>query len=104
MTEQTKKQEAQMRTVITGEELENGLFRIGSRYHIRTPTYQYAGTLEAVTGTVFMFSDTATVYDTGPYPQFYGSGGRDGADVQPHVGAGELIVDRGGTVLHRLLK
>lgn len=92
-----------MRTIITGEELENGLFKIGSRYHIRTPTYQYTGTLEAVTGTVFMFSSSATVYETGPYPEFYGSGGRTG-DVQPHEGAGELIVDRGGTVLHRLLK
>lgn len=87
------------RQVESDMEVERGIFKIGSRYHVRTPTYQYTGRLVAVTGTVFMFEDTATVYETGPYPEFYAGRPRDS---QPHEGAGEMIVDRAGTVLHLL--
>lgn len=90
-----------MNSVITDGELEEGVFKIGARYHIRTPTYQYLGKLEAVTGAVFVFSDTSTVYATEAYPAFYSG---KGGDIEPHVGAGEMIVDRIGTVLHRMLK
>lgn len=100
----TKKQSAYMKSVTCDQELEGGIFIVGERYHIRTPSYQYLGTLVACTGTVFAFEDTATVYETGPYPEFYGSGGKGGTRVEPHTGAGEMIVDRAGTVLHRLLK
>lgn len=89
----------EMRDVETDRELEMGAFRIGSRYHVRTPTYQYVGKLVGVTGTVFVFTDTATVYETGPYPDFYAGHGRD---VQKHEGAEEMVVDRAGTVLHRM--
>jgi hypothetical protein len=89
--------------VATDMELAEGVFRIGSRYHVRTPTYQYIGQLDAVTPTVFVFSRSATVYETGPYDVFYASSGLKGRDVQPHVGALELIVDRAGTVLHRMV-
>ena len=95
------KEQVKARAIASDMELEQGVFVIGAKYHIRTPTYQYLGTLEAVTHTVFLFSDTATVYQTGEYKDFYA--GR-GSDVQKHEGAGEMIVDRGGTVLHRLLK
>lgn len=94
------KREAQ--TIAADQELSEGVFRIGSRYHVRTPSYQYVGRLEAVTATVFVFSNSATVYETGPYPEFYKSSGLKGRDVQPHEGALELIVDRAGTVLHRM--
>jgi hypothetical protein len=90
-------------TVAMDMELSEGVFRIGSRYHVRTPSYQYIGRLLAVTPTVFVFAESATVYETGPYPEFYRSSGTKGRDVQPHVGALELIVDRAGTVLHRMV-
>jgi len=90
-------------TVAMDMELSEGVFRIGSRYHVRTPSYQYIGRLLAVTPTVFVFAESATVYETGPYPEFYRSSGTNGRDVQPHVGALELIVDRAGTVLHRMV-
>lgn len=95
------KREAQ--AVATDMELTEGVFLIGARYHVRTPTYQYIGRLLAVTPTVFVFSESATVYETGPYTEFYRSSGTKGRDVQPHVGALELIVDRAGTVLHRMV-
>jgi len=90
-------------TVAMDMELSEGVFRIGSRYHVRTPSYQYIGRLLAVTPTVFVFAESATVYETGPYSEFYRSSGTKGRDVQPHVGALELIVDRAGTVLHRMV-
>lgn len=99
-----KKHSAYMKSVTCDQELEGGIFKIGERYHIRTLTYQYTGTLVACTSTVFVFEDTATVYETGAYPQFYGSGGNSGQTIEPHTGAGEMIVDRGGVVLHRFLK
>jgi hypothetical protein len=83
-------------------ELEEGVFEIGARYFVRTPSFFYMGTLTAVTGSVFVFTNTSTVYDTGPYPAMFASG--KGQDEQPHTGAGEMILDRGGTVLQRLLK
>lgn len=95
-----KEKAARMR-VVTDSELEGGIFKIGAKYHIRTPSYQYIGTLQAVTEDSFMFSDTATVYDTGPYPEFYAGGGND---IQKHEGAGEMVLNRGGVVLHRFLK
>lgn len=91
---------AQHKAVITDNELEGGVWEIGARYHIRTGSYQYIGTLVGVTGLVFVFVDSATVYETGPYPEFYGSGGKEGTDIQPHSGSPRLIVDRAGTVLH----
>ncbi len=80
-------------------ELAEGAFRIGARYHVRTPSYQYLGTLALVTPTVFVFTETATVYETGPYPDFYAGKGKD---VQPHKGSPKMIVDRAGTVLHEM--
>jgi hypothetical protein len=89
----------EMRDVVADSELQMGIFVEGAKYHIRTPTYQYIGTLVALTGTVFVFKDTATVYETGNYKDFYAGKGKR---VEKHEGAEEMIIDRGGTVLHRM--
>lgn len=89
----------EVRSVLADMEQDQGFFIIGKRYHIRTPTYQYLGKLVGVTGSVFVFEDTSTVYETGPYPQFYKG---SGTDIQKHEGAGRMIVDRAGTVLHEI--
>lgn len=98
----SKKEINEARAVVTDKELAEGVFELGAQYHIRTPTYQYVGHLDAVTETVFVFSKSATVYDTGKYEEFYGKG--KPLDAQWHEGAKRLIVDRGGTVLHQLGK
>ena len=86
--------------VETDMHLEEGVFEVGARYYIRTPTYQYVGTLMAVTGSVFVFSETATVYETGSYADFFSGKGKD---VQPHgPKAGSQILDRAGTALQKI--
>lgn len=87
------------REVLTDLGLEAGLYKIGRRYHIRTLSYQYTGTLVAVDALVYLFKDTATVYETGEYKNFFESGGRKAKDVQPHTGGGEMLIDRAGVVL-----
>lgn len=99
MADSPKKKEQDFRELAADIELENGVFKLGQKYHIRTPTYQYLGELAAVTGTVFVFKNTATVYETGPYPKFYKG---EGSDIQQHSGAGQMVVDRAGTVLHEV--
>jgi hypothetical protein len=86
-------------------EFEMGVFVIGKRYYVRTPTYHYTGRLSLFTGSVFVFEEASTVYESGPYEEFFQTGGRpqSGGDVQPHVGAGRLIIDRGGSVLIELI-
>lgn len=84
------------RSVVTDMELENGIFKEGAKYYIRTPSLHYIGTLRAVTPTVFLFTATATVYESGTYKEFFSGGGKD---IQPHEGAGDMVVDRAGTVL-----
>ena len=96
----TKATQDEARAVVTDQELAEGVFRLGSRYYVRTPTYAYVGVLEAVTPMVYVFAvGSATVFDTGPFPAFFkGSGG----DIQPHEGAFELLIDRAGAVLVRM--
>lgn len=84
------------RSVVTDMELENGIFKEGTKYYIRTPSLHYTGTLRAVTPTVFLFTDSATVYESGTYKEFFRGRGKD---IQPHEGAGDMVVDRAGTVL-----
>lgn len=84
------------RNVVTDMELEGGIFKIGTKYYVRTPSLHYTGTLKGVTGTVFLFGDTATVYESGTYGDFFKGRGKD---IQPHEGAGDMVVDRAGTVL-----
>ena len=98
----SKKEIGEARAVVTDKELAEGVFEIGAQYHVRTPTYQYVGHLDAVTETVFVLSKSATVYNTGNYENFYGKGTAE--DIQWHNGTKRLIVDRGGTVLHQLGK
>lgn len=87
------------RSVSNDIELESGIFKLGEKYYIRTPTFHYIGILRAVTPTVFLFDATSTVYESGPYRAFFAGGGKD---IQVHEGAGEMVVDRGGTVLIRM--
>jgi hypothetical protein len=93
---------AAARAVANDQELAEGVFRLGARYFVRTPTYHYTGRLTAVTPMVFVLEDVATVFESGPFPEFYRSGGQ-GTDVQPHVGAGETLIDRAGAVLTRFV-
>jgi hypothetical protein len=93
---------ADARAVANDAELAEGVFRLGERYFVRTPTYHYTGRLTAVTPMVYVLEDCATVFESGPFPAFYASGGV-GADVQAHTGAGETLVDRAGAVLTRFL-
>ena len=88
------------RAVVMDQELAEGVFKLGAKYYVRTPTYAYIGILEAVTPMVYVFATgSATVFETGPFPQFFkGKGG----DIQPHVGAFELLIDRAGAVLVRM--
>lgn len=88
------------RAVVTDQELAEGVFKLGAKYYVRTPTYAYLGILEAVTPMVYVFAaGSSTVFETGPYPDFFkGRGG----DIQPHEGAFELLVDRAGAVLVRM--
>lgn len=88
------------RAVATDQELIEGVFRLGAKYYVRTPTYAYVGILEAVTPMVYVFArGSATVFDTGPFPEFFkGKGG----DIQPHEGGFELLIDRAGAVLVRM--
>jgi hypothetical protein len=94
---------AAARAVANDQELAEGVFRLGARYFVRTPTYHYTGTLTAVTPMVFVLDDCATVFESGPFPEFYRSKGSSGTDVQPHEGAGETLIDRAGAVLTRFL-
>lgn len=88
------------RAVVTDRELAEGIFRIGAKYYIRTPTYAYVGVLEAVTPMVYVFATgSATVFETGPYSEFFNG---KGWDVQYHEGGFELIIDRAGAVLVRM--
>lgn len=88
------------RAVATDQELAEGVFRIGSKYYVRTPTYAYMGILEAVTPMVFVFATgSSTVFDTGPYPEFFQG---KAADAQVHEGAFEMLIDRAGAVLVRM--
>jgi hypothetical protein len=87
------------REVAADGELSEGIFKIGAKYYIRTPTLHYTGTLNSVTGTVFVFTDTATVYESGTYKEFFSGKGKD---VQKHEGAFEMVIDRGGTALIRM--
>lgn len=88
-----------IRSVSNDLELESGIFKIGEKYYIRTPTFHYTGILRAVTPTVFLFDSTATVYESGAYKDFFAGKAKD---IQKHEGAGEMIVDRGGTILVRM--
>lgn len=90
----------EVRAVVTDQELAEGVFRLGSKYYVRTPTYAYVGVLEAVTPMVFVFAvGSATVFDTGPFGTFFRG---EGGDIQPHEGAFELLIDRAGAVLVRM--
>lgn len=88
------------RAVATDQELAEGVFRLGAKYYVRTPTYAYVGILEAVTPMVYVFATGAsTVFDTGPFPAFFAG---KGGDIQPHEGGFELLIDRAGAVLVRM--
>ena len=89
------------RSIATDYELENGIFQLGAKYYVRTPTFHYTGILKIVTPTVFVFENTATVYESGNYKSFFAGNPKDS---QPHEGAGEMVIDRGGTALIRMLK
>ncbi len=96
----TKANKDEARAVVTDQELAEGVFKLGVKYYVRTPTYAYVGVLEAVTPMVYVFATgSSTVFDTGPYSEFFqGRGG----DVQPHEGGFELLIDRAGAVLVRM--
>lgn len=87
------------RAISTDLELESGIFKLGAKYYIRTPTFHYLGVLKTVTPTVFVFENTATVYESGEYKSFFAGKGKD---VQEHIGAHEMVIDRGGTSLIRM--
>jgi hypothetical protein len=87
------------RAISTDMELENGIFKLGAKYYIRTPTFHYIGVLKAVTPTVFVFESTATVYESGDYKSFFAGKGKD---IQYHEGAFEMVIDRGATSLIRM--
>lgn len=89
------------RAVATDAELQEGVFQLGARYFVRTPTYHYVGTLTAVTPMVYVLDDCSTVFETGPFPEFYASKGLKATDIQDHTGAGETVIDRAGAVLTR---
>lgn len=81
--------------ILNDNELEAGIWEIGAHYYIRTPSYHYTGTLVGVTSSVFVLEDSATVFESGAFPQFFAGKGK-GTDEQKHAGAGRLIVDRAG--------
>lgn len=97
----TKKQVDEMRAVAADQELIEGVFHIGSRYCITTPTWIYIGTLRGVTPMVYIFSDTETVYETGPWKDLFAGKPQSS---QKHDGAAEMLVDRAGCTLQRFAK
>ena len=85
-------------SVETDRELEEGVFQIGARYCVMTPTFFYLGILAAVTGSVLVLTDVYTVSSTGgDLDAFFA--GRAG-DVKKHPSPSRTIIDRGGSVLH----
>ena len=90
---------ADARAVANDQELAEGVFRLGAKYYIRTPTYAYVGKLVAVTPMVYVLHESETVFETGTFAEFFA--GR-ASDSQPHAGSsGECIIDRAGAVLVR---
>lgn len=81
--------------VLADTEIEAGLWHFGAWYYVRTPTLHYTGRLVAVSASVLVLDDVATVYESGALTTFFG-GKRKGRDEQPHVGGAELILDRAG--------
>lgn len=98
MSDAKKKLDA--RAVAADQELAEGVFRIGARYYIRTPTYHYVGVLTAVTPMCFVLSEHSTVFETGAFPQFFKTG--RGTNHEDHVGALECTIDRAGAHTMRL--
>lgn len=86
------------RSIATEQELMEGVFRIGSKYAIRTPTFHYEGVLTAVTPMVYVFKDHSTVFDSGRFVDYFNGNPQD---ASPHTGSEELIIDRAGAVLIR---
>lgn len=87
------------RVVANDQELAEGVFRLGAKYYVRTPTYAYVGKLVAVTPMVYVLEDSETVFESGTFKDFFSG---KAADSQPHEGSsGECVIDRAGAVLVR---
>ncbi len=89
------------RAVANDQELVEGIFKLGARYYVRTPTYHYLGTLVAVTPYVYVLRDHGTVFESGPFKDLFGGKPKD---YQPHEGSAEILIDRAGTTLDRFAK
>lgn len=87
------------RAVANDQELAEGVFRIGSKYYIRTPTYAYVGKLVAVTPMVYVLEDSETVFDSGPFKDLFA--GNPQTSEKHEGSSGECIIDRAGAVLVR---
>lgn len=77
-------------------QLEKGIFRIGHKYYVMTPSYHYVGILEHVDGDSIVLTDCSIVFESGPYDKFFAG---EGTDVQKLLSK-RTIIDRGGSALH----